>query len=408
LRIRSKLCEGCRQPVFDHPVEVALERGVLEAEVGDQLVLRPGELAPPARRHAGVGALDAAVGQAVEGPVDRSGRVLALEALVGGGLEDEEAVAQLGAQPVGRIEVVVDAAAGVDNLAVELGVALLAGVDELAAGQARALAVEVRLLVVDAVAEVARQRQLVLVVGPGDAGVVAAAGADVGPHGAELAGAAVLLGDQVDDPARAVGPEGGRRVGHHLDALDLVGRHLLQHVGAAFAAEHPRRLAVDHDGDVGVAAQADVALHVDLHRRHVAQRVGDRAGGRLQVAGDAVAASVDRAAEIGARALHRHPLDGVAGGGGSGLGLARRPRLGRRRLGQRRAGEGGEGGGGEQPAEHAEAFASERGRGEAARRREWRGGARKGRVVPPAYARSRPAGTYKLVSRDVASAIAAR
>ena len=72
--------------------------------------------------------------------------------------------------------------------------------------------------------------------------------------------ARALLGDQVDDPGRAVRAVGGRGVGHHLDALEGVGRQLLQDLAAGRAGEQAGGLAVDQDGDVGVAAQADVAL----------------------------------------------------------------------------------------------------------------------------------------------------
>ena len=66
-----------------------------------------------------------------------------------------------------------------------------------------------------------------------------------------------------DAPA-ALGAVGGRGIGHHLDAGVLAGRNLQHHLAAAGAVELGRGAAVDEDGHPGVAAQADIAVGVDL------------------------------------------------------------------------------------------------------------------------------------------------
>ena len=64
----------------------------------------------------------------------------------------------------------------------------------------------------------------------------------------------------------------------HLDATTQA------RLASAIALEQARRLAVDQDGDVGIAAHADIALHVDLDGRDVAQGVGDASRLRRQIA----------------------------------------------------------------------------------------------------------------------------
>ena len=81
-----------------------------------------------------------------------------------------------------------------------------------------------------------------------------------------IAFALVLFQYYVDDsccPLRAVL---GRRVGDHLYSLDVLRRHLLQNLPLVVGGQ-AGRLAIDPDGHVGVAAQRDTALVVNLHRR---------------------------------------------------------------------------------------------------------------------------------------------
>src|SRR6185437_1795780 len=184
-------------------------------------------------------------------------------------------------------------------------------------------------------------RELGRVVAEGGAGPLqaSATGGDIGRAGASAA--AALLSDQVDDAARTLRVERRRGVGDHLDPLDLIGGQLLQGVGAALALELRRGLAVHQDGDVAVAAEREVALQVDVHRRQVAQRVGDRAGRGLQVLAQRVALAVDRGLDVRAPAGDGQALDGLGarlGRLGGGLGGRRLWRIG---LGHRRCGGGG-------------------------------------------------------------------
>jgi hypothetical protein len=169
---------------------------------------------------------------------------------------------------------------------------------------------------------------------------------------ARLPGATVLLHHQVDDPGGALRRELRRGIGDHLHPLHRIRRQGLQRLGGALAAEQGAGLAVHEDGDVGVAAQGDIALHVHLDRRDVLQGVADRSGGGLQVLGDTVAAPVDGGAESLLRgAGDGDPIDGL----GPWRGLLGRDgfrRRGGRGLNLRHSMTGGHGhGGGQQDAQ---------------------------------------------------------
>ncbi len=80
----------------------------------------------------------------------------------------------------------------------------------------------------------------------------------------------LLLRDDIDDARRAVGGILRRRIGHDLDMVDIGGRQRLDDVIAL-----RRHLAVDHDGDAGVAAQRHLIVGRHRHRRQLAQQLGD-------------------------------------------------------------------------------------------------------------------------------------
>ncbi len=312
--------------------------GHIVAELQGQLVAVAGELAAQAGAdHAVVAPL--ADGQVAGEGLSRVSRPVlprGVRLAVDGQVETAEAGLAADAQRVAHI--VIDRTLAGHALEIELRLAL-------------GLAVEIGLpamLVVDligriaAVVEIAGRRQL--------GSVVAHAAAEAAPPGiadrqarrAGPPGALGLLGDQIDDPARAVGAKLGRRIGDDLHPVDAVGGHLLQRLTPALALEQARGLAVDQDRHRRIAAQADIALHVDLHRREIAQGVGDRARLGRQVARDAVAAPVDRGADLWrvgldldradargglrGRLLGRGGLKGRGRGGGRSLsGGERRP-----------------------------------------------------------------------------------
>ena len=80
---------------------------------------------------------------------------------------------------------------------------------------------------------------------------------DLALHHARVADA-VAQADVDHRPAHLIA---GRRVVHHLDALDAVGRQRLQQ-GVELRAAHVRHLAVQHDGDrLHAQRQCTVLLH---------------------------------------------------------------------------------------------------------------------------------------------------
>ena len=133
------------------------------------------------------------------------------------------------------------------------------------------------------------------------ADIVAAGVADVGAQraGRGLAGTdRGRLGDQIDDPARALGAVGGGRIGQDFDTGILGGRNLLQQLAPAGSVELAGGPAVDQDGDIGIAAQADIAVGIDLDRGNVAQGLGQGAGLGLEIVGEAVAGAFAGGADV--------------------------------------------------------------------------------------------------------------
>ena len=151
-------------------------------------------------------------------------------------------------------------------------------------------------------------------------------------------GAARLAGDDVDDARGTVGLELGRRVRNHLDLLDVLRRDLQQVVGGGCAGQLRCRSAVDQDRDVAVAAQADVAVAVDLNRRDGAEHVGDSADRALQVRRDRVDLAVDQGFDgkpVGGDDYRRNRAAGRRGrrrGGGHRCGRAKQQRDERHRV----------------------------------------------------------------------------
>jgi hypothetical protein len=256
--------------------------------------------------------------------------------------------AQLAAEGDHLAELVLEAEAAEGDVGGAFEALALAGGGEDGAGEGVepfAQAVAALAADVPAIAEVAREGQVAKRGVGADAEVPALAIADIG---ADRAGGGVArlhgrgLGDQVDDPAGAFRAVGGAGVGHHLDAGILVGGQGEDGLGAAIAAQHAGRATVDEDGDVGVAAQGDVALRVDIDAGDVAQGVGQGAGSGLQVIGQGIAGGVDRGADLG---WGGRDLDGVDGGLflGGGLGGGGRRGRGGRGRGLGDGGTGGEG-----------------------------------------------------------------
>jgi len=161
---------------------------------------------------------------------------------------------------------------------------------------------------------VAREAQPVRIVAEIDRGRRAVLRFGAQPRRAGPPRALRPLGDQVDDPARARGLELGRRVGHHLDAVDPVRRHGLQRLAQALAPELRRGPPIDEDGDAAFALQAGIAPRIDLDGRDVAQHVGDAAGRGARVVGDRIASAVDGGLHLGPRSLDHHPADGRVAG----------------------------------------------------------------------------------------------
>ena len=87
---------------------------------------------------------------------------------------------------------------------------------------------------------------------------------------------AVLLQDDVDDPMIALGIIFSRRIGHDLDALDLVRRDLVK--------SQLRTFAIQEDGGRAIT-QTDVPGGVDAERRYLAKGVL----GRSTLTGEAIA-----------------------------------------------------------------------------------------------------------------------
>jgi len=75
---------------------------------------------------------------------------------------------------------------------------------------------------------------------------------------------AVAFQDDIDDPMIALGVIFGGGIGHNLDALDLVGRDLVQRQLGLFAVEENGRRSV---------AKGNIAGGVDIQRGYLAKRV---------------------------------------------------------------------------------------------------------------------------------------
>ena len=100
-------------------------------------------------------------------------------------------------------------------------------------------------------------------------------------------GTATGVCDDVDDARVGGGSELCRGVGHHLDAQDGDGFHLLEVVLLAFLVEI-RRTVVDEQLHFAHAAQTDVAFGVDLHAGHILQGIRDRSLSGFRVVDDVV------------------------------------------------------------------------------------------------------------------------
>uniref|UniRef100_A0A0N4ZDF5 HATPase_c domain-containing protein n=1 Tax=Parastrongyloides trichosuri TaxID=131310 RepID=A0A0N4ZDF5_PARTI len=173
-----------------------------------------------------------------------------------------------------------------------------------------AQAVEGQALLVVTIAEIAGQGQLALLARAARADVPASVIAHIGAQRSSGDGARrprgggggdrrrTRLGDQIDDPARALGAVGGRRIGHHLDAGVAIGRQLQHRIGAVRSRQEGRGAAVHQQGDIAIAAQGDVALRIDIDRGHIAQGLGQGAGRRLKIVGQAVTDGVDRSPHV--------------------------------------------------------------------------------------------------------------
>src|SRR5690606_5233992 len=109
------------------------------------------------------------------------------------------------------------------------------------------------------------------------------------------------------DAAHAVGLVAGRRVRDDLDAVEGAGREAAE-VGGEEVARDRRRPAVDEDGDVLDAAEAHVAVDVDLDGGDGLEGVGGRAAGDGRVVGDAVDRPVDLDLDLLAAARHLDAL----------------------------------------------------------------------------------------------------
>ncbi len=208
----------------------------------------------------------------------------------------------LGADAVLVGDRVVDAAVAAQAVALALGDAVALRVGDDVAGrlvQAFLVAAGVDQAAVVAEVQAAGEAELAGRIRASEIAVVAAVVAGIDRDDAEAARTAVLLEDQVDDAAGAFGRILGARIVHHLDAVDVAGRHGLQRGGAVVALHHRRRLAVDIDLDVRIAAQGQVALVVDIDGRHVVQRVGGGAAGRVDVLGIVVDLAVDALGRLG-------------------------------------------------------------------------------------------------------------
>ena len=184
---------------------------------------------------------------------------------------------------------------------------------------------EAQALLVVAIAEIAGQGQLALLARAAGADIPASMIAHIGAQRAGRDSRARRpggrssgdrrrnrLGDQIDDPARALRAVGGGRIGHHLDTGVAIGRQLQDRIGAVRPRQYGRGAAVDQNGHIAIAAQGDVALRIDIDRGHIAQGLGQRPGRRLKIVGQAIADGVDRSPHvIGAGAD-----DDIAHGGG--------------------------------------------------------------------------------------------
>ena len=89
---------------------------------------------------------------------------------------------------------------------------------------------------------------------------------------------AVFLQHDIDNAGRAFCREFGRRVVYHLNAVDALGRQLLQNLGAVVGCQTARLTVYPHL-NARISAQRHITVVVNLHRRDILQGLARRASG---------------------------------------------------------------------------------------------------------------------------------
>ncbi len=100
--------------------------------------------------------------------------------------------------------------------------------------------------------------------------------------GAIQAPALIFFQNDIDDARHAFCFITRRRVGNHFDTVDQVGWYLAQAIRIA-DADQARRLTINQDAHPAAAPQADVAIQVYRHGRHVVQDICRAAASISQV-----------------------------------------------------------------------------------------------------------------------------
>ena len=131
-----------------------------------------------------------------------------------------------------------------------------------------------------------------------------------GLHRAVVACLAVFLQHDVDYSSRAFSRKLGRRIVYHLNAVDALGRQLLQYLRPVVGGQSAG-LAVDPHLHALVAAQRYISVVVYLHRGYVLQHVAGRPSGIGYLLVHAERLAVNLQLHLRALPRHRHFLHGL-------------------------------------------------------------------------------------------------
>jgi hypothetical protein len=126
------------------------------------------------------------------------------------------------------------------------------------------------------------------------------------------AGSLFLFQHDINNAGHPFGFVAGRGVGHDFHPVDQVGGELAQAVGTE--RDQSGGFSVDEDAHIFAAAQADIALHIHRHGRHVVEDIGRGTAFVGQVFSDVEHPFVEAELHLAFFGADDHFVEGVRGG----------------------------------------------------------------------------------------------